>query len=72
MKVLEGDSPSARNCYEVVSSLFACIHVQHFPNVLAVAQVISGGNPTRKQQWADDGKACVAPGIKYFNDKFSA
>ena len=70
--VLEGDGPLALKCYEVVSRLFAGIHVQHFPNLLAVAQVISGGNPTRKQQWVDYGKACVAPGIKYFNDKFSA
>lgn len=52
---LEGDL----NCYKIVNDLFAGIHVQHYPNFLTVAQKISGGIPTCKQQWVDYGKACV-------------
>ena len=65
---LEGDGPLALNCYEVLSTLSAGIHVQHYPNLLAVAQKISGCNPALKQQWVDYGKSCVAPGL---HDKFS-
>ena len=68
---LEGDGPLALNCYEVLSTLLAGIHVQHYPNLLAVAQKISGGTPALKQEWVDYGKACVAPGLQYFHDKFS-
>ena len=63
---LEGDGPLALNC-----SLPAGIHVQHYPNLLAVAQKISGGNPALKQQWVDYRKSCVALGLQYFHDKFS-
>lgn len=54
-----------------MSDLFAGIYVQHYPNLLVVAQKISGGIPVRKQQWVDYRKACVAPGLQYFKDKFS-
>ena len=69
--LLEGDGPLAPKCYEIVNNLFASIHVQHFPNLLAVAQTISPGSASRRQQWIDYGKACVAPGLQYFNNKFS-
>ena len=39
--LLERDGPLALKCYEIVHNLFAGIHVQHFPNLLAVAQKIS-------------------------------
>lgn len=73
---LEGDGPLALKCYEIVHMhyLFAGIHVQHFPNLLAVAQKISRGTGSasrRQQQWTDYGKACVAPGLQYFKEKFS-
>lgn len=71
---LEGDGPLALKCYEIVHNLFAGIHVQHFPNLLAVAQKISPGTGSasrRQQQWIDYGKVCVAPGLQYFKEKFS-
>ena len=64
--VLEGDGPLALSCYEVVATLLAGIHVQHYPNLLAIAQTISNGHPALKQQWIDYGKACIAPGLQYF------
>ena len=69
--LLEGDGLLALKCYEIENNLFAGIHVQHFPNLLAVAQTISPGSASRRQQWIDYGKTCVAPGLRYFNDKFS-
>lgn len=58
---LEGDNPLALNCYEIVSDLFAGIHVQHYP---CSSSKISGGIP-------DYEKACVAPGLQYLKVKFS-
>jgi hypothetical protein len=54
-----------------VATLLAGIHVQHYPNLLALVQTISNGHPALKQQWIDYGKACIAPGLQYFNEKFS-
>ena len=70
--VLEGDGALALSCYEVVATLSAGIHAQQYPNLLAIAQTISNGRPVLKQQWIDYGKACIAPDLQYFNEKFSA
>lgn len=67
--MLEGDGPLALKCYEIVHNLFAGIHVQHFLNLLAVAQKISPGSASHIQRWIDYRKACVASGLKYFNEK---
>ena len=69
--ILEGDGPLALKCHEVVSTLTAGIHVQHYPNLHAVAQKLTGSNLPLKQQWIDYGKVCVATGLQYFLDKFS-
>lgn len=69
--LMEGDGPLALKCYEILHNLFAGIHVQHFPNHPAVAQKVSPGASRRQQQWIDYGKACVAPGLQYFKEKFS-
>lgn len=68
---LEGDGPLAFNCYEILSTLAAEIHVQHYPNLHAVAQKLSGGSSSLEQQLVDYGKACIAPGLQYFHSKFS-
>lgn len=69
--MLEENGPLALNCYEIVSTLSAGIHIQHYPN-LTITQKISGVSPALKQQWVEYGKACIAPGLQYFHDKFSA
>lgn len=68
---LEGDGPLALKCYEILNTLTAAVRVQHYPNLQAVAQKLSGGNAIVQQQMVDYGKACVAPGLQYFHDKFS-
>ena len=52
--VLEGDGPLTLNCYEVLSTLTAGIHVQRYPNLEVVAQKLSGA--TSAQQWVDYGR----------------
>ena len=42
---LEGDEPLALECYEVVDQVLSSIAVENIPNVRAVSQVLSGGQP---------------------------
>ena len=42
-----------------------------YPNLQAIAQNLSGGNSVVVQQLVDNGKACIAPGLQYFHDRFS-
>ena len=70
--VLEGDGALALSCYEVVATLSAGIHVQHYPNLFAIAQTILNVHPAHRQQWIDFGKVCIGPGLQYFNQTFSA
>ena len=70
---LEGDGPLAFHCFEVLSTLSAGIQVAHvhYPNLQAIAQMLSGGSQVVLQQWVDYGKACITPGLQYFLDKFT-
>ena len=43
---------------------------QHYPNVVAVARAIAGGNPTHKQKLVAYAKVCVEPAYNYFCSKF--
>ena len=47
--LLEGDGPLALKCYKIVHNLFAGIHVQHFLNLLAVAQKKSPDSASCRQ-----------------------
>ena len=49
----------------------AGIQVAHYPNLQAIAQMLSGGSQVVLQQWVDYGKAFITPGLQYFLDKFS-
>lgn len=42
---LQGDGPLAFTCFEVVAILTAGIHVQHYPNLVAIAKTISKEMP---------------------------
>ena len=68
---LEGDGPLVLRCYEILSTLTAGIQVGHYPNVQAIAQMLSEGSPVIVQQWVGYAKTCVKPGLQYFLNKFS-
>ena len=55
----------------ILSTLSAGNQVQHYPNLQAIAQKLSGRNSVVVQQMVDYGKACIAPGLQYVHDKFS-
>ena len=63
---LEGDGPLVFHCFEVLHTLSAGIQVAHYPNLQAIAQMLSGGSQVVLQQWVDYGKACITPGLQYF------
>ncbi len=41
---LEGDGPLVLKCFEILSTLTASIQVGHYPNVQAIAQILSAGS----------------------------
>ena len=47
---LEGDGSLSVVAYEQLNILYASVSTQHYPNVVAVARAIAGGNPTHKQK----------------------
>ena len=53
------------------STLSAGNQVQHYPNLQAIAQKLSGRNSVVVQQMVDYGKASIAPGLQYVHGKFS-
>ena len=66
---LEGDGPLALECYESITKVSATIQVGHTPNVQAVARQLTGGAPPsspQHQQLIAYAKACVQPGLDYF------
>ena len=68
---LEGDGPLALHCYEVIETIKAYIHASHTPNILAVAEMLSGGVAHDKHLMIDHAKQCIQPGIDYFNHQLT-
>ena len=64
--ILEGDGPLALVAYQHLSFLYAHITTEHYPNVFAVAQHISGEKASRKQQAIPYAKACCYAAYSYF------
>ena len=64
---LEGDGSLALRCYEIVDTIRASIHTANTPNVLAIAEKLSVGGPHTKQFLINHARACIQPGIDYFN-----
>ena len=68
---LEGDGALALYCFEILNTIVSSIQVAHYPNVHAIATILSGGSHAGVQHWLDYAKMCVKPGLQYFLDKFS-
>ena len=67
---LEGDGALAVVCYEIVDTVRAAIHAAHTPNVRAIARKLVGSVLALQQQLIDYGRACVEPGIQYFQTTY--
>ena len=72
---LEGDDQLIFKCYEVICALQAFIHLDQFPNLVAVATNIcctttDHSDHSAVQQLINYGKLCIKPGFNYFVDKF--
>ena len=61
----------AVDCYKIIATIQAAIHIGHIPNVQAIAgKLCSGSNHAQtsetQQKLIDYAYACVKPGIQYF------
>ena len=63
---LEGNRALAFECYDIISSLTAAVHVAHYPNVKVVCQKLSQGNVSLQQQLLLHSQKCLQPGYDYY------
>ena len=68
---LEGDGPLIFSCYERLSAVSHAVAVEHYPNTAAVARQIADGNDAMYQQLTARAKACIQPGLHFYQQKFS-
>ena len=66
---LEGDGILAVKCYEEILKIRAAISA---PNLQAVSQESSSGNPALQQQLIAHGISCIQPGLLYFQEKLGS
>ena len=69
---LEGDGVLALQCYKVIDTIRASIHAANTPNLLAVAERLSGEVSHSKQLMLRHGQQCIQPGIDYFNHQLTS
>ena len=55
--------------YERIRGLFHHVSLEHYPNVIASAKDLSGGNSGHELQLISYAKICVAHAYEYFIDK---
>ena len=67
---LEGDGPLVLVAYQRLSLLYSHISSEHYPNVAAVAKLLSRGNSARERQLIAYAKACCVHAYSYFKEKF--
>ena len=63
---LEGDGHLAFECYDIISSVSAAVHVAHYPNVEVISQRLAPNNASLKQQLLDYSKQCMQPAYDYY------
>ena len=68
---LEGDEPQIFTCYERLSAVAHAVGVGHYPYTLAIAREIANGDAALQTRPADQAKACIQPGLTFFQEKFS-
>ena len=60
------DGHCAFECYDIISSVSAAVHVAHYPNVEAISQRLAPNNVPLKQQLLDYSKQCMQPAYDYY------
>lgn len=68
---LEGDGPLVFTCYERLSALSHAIAIESYPNLEAKARHYANGNNQLYNQLVAQGKACINPGFRFYQTKFS-
>ena len=68
---LEGDGPLIFTCFERLSAVQHAVAVGHFPCLEAIAREIAGGNAALQNRLITEAKACVRPGLNFFQEKFN-
>ena len=68
---LEGDGPLAFSCYERLATVSYAVAVAAYPNVEGVARRQAVGNLPVYNQLVVKAKACINPGLHFFQRKFS-
>lgn len=66
---LEGDTPLIFTCYERLCSVASAVAVEHYPNTTAFAREIAGGNAVTYNQLMTQAKACIQPGLNFYQQK---
>ena len=68
---LEGDGPLIFSCYEHLSAVAQAVGIGHYPCTLAVARDIANGDVALQNRLLAQAKACIQPGLTFFQEKFS-
>ena len=68
---LEGDGPLVFSCYERLATVSNAVAVAAYPNVEGVARRQAVGNLPAYNQLVAKAKACINPGLQFFQRKFS-
>ena len=59
------------SCYEHLSAVAQAVGEGHYSCTLAVAREIFNGDAALKARLIDQAKACIQPGLNFFQEKFS-
>ena len=68
---LEGDGPLVFTCYERLSALAHAIAIDSYANTEAKARQHAGRNMALYNQLVAQAKACINPGFRFYQQKFS-
>ena len=68
---MEGDGPLVFSCYERLATVSNAVAVAAYPNVEGVARRQAVGNLPVYNQLVAKAKACIYPGLQFFQRKFS-
>ena len=68
---LEGDGPLVFTCCERLSALAHAIAIESYSNTEAKARQHAGRNMALYNQIVAQAKACIIPGFRFYQQKFS-